>query len=62
MKPFRDNRGCETWLAKMMGYGGHIVMILPNRTTAFRIADNHRYGARDLALAAHDVRPLCRRN
>ena len=59
MKPFRDNRGCKKWLAKMMGYGGHIVMILPNRTTAFRIADNHRYNARDLALAAHDVRPLC---
>ena len=59
MKPFSDNHGCETWLPKMMGYGGHIVMILPNRTTAFRFADNDDYQARDLALAAHDVRPLC---
>jgi CubicO group peptidase (beta-lactamase class C family) len=59
MKPFNDNHGCEIWLPKMMGYGGHIVMILPNRTTAFRFADNHHYQARDLALAAHDVRPLC---
>ncbi len=61
MKPFNDNHGCETWLPKMMGYGGHIVMILPNRTTAFRFADNHQYLARDLALAAHDVRSLCPR-
>ncbi|MDA0229327.1 MAG: serine hydrolase [Proteobacteria bacterium] len=61
MKPFNDNHGCETWLPKMMGYGGHIVMILPNRTTAFRFADNHHYQARDLALAAHSVRPLCPR-
>ena len=59
MKPFNDNKGCELWLPKMMGYGGNIVMILPNRTTAFRFADNHQYAARDLALAAHDVRPLC---
>ena len=59
MKPFSDNHGCETLLPQMMGYGGHIVMILPNRTTAFRFADNHHYQARDLALAAHDVRPLC---
>ena len=59
MKSFSDNHDCETWLPKMMGYGGHIVMILPNRTTAFRFADNHHYRARDLALAAHDVRPLC---
>ncbi|PPR22493.1 MAG: hypothetical protein CFH39_01204 [Alphaproteobacteria bacterium MarineAlpha10_Bin2] len=59
MKPFNDNNGCELWLPKMIGYGGNIVMILPNRTTAFRFADNHRYAARDLALAAHDVRPLC---
>ena len=59
MQPFDDNHGCKTWLPKMMGYGGHIVMILPNRTTAFRFADNHQYQAGDLALAAHDVRPLC---
>ena len=59
MKPFNDNNGCELLLPKMIGYGGNIVMILPNRTTAFRFADNHRYAARDLALAAHDVRPLC---
>lgn len=62
MKPFSDAQGCATWLPKMMGYGGHIVMILPNRTTAFRFADDHQYGADDLAYAAHDVRPLCRRN
>ncbi len=59
MKPFNDNKGCKTWLAKMVGYGGNIVMILPNRVTAFRFADNHQYGAGDLALAAHDIRPLC---
>ena len=60
MKPFNDNRGCEAWLAKMVGYGGNIVMILPNGVTAFRFADNHRYDAHDLAVAAHEIRPLCR--
>ncbi len=59
MKPFNDHQGCKTWLPKMVGYGGNIVMILPNRVTAFRFADNHQYSARDLALAAHEIRPLC---
>ena len=58
MKPFDSKSGCTVWLPKMMGYGGNIVMLLPNRTTAFRFADNHQYGATDLALAAEDVRPL----
>ena len=61
MKPFNDNRGCETWLPKMVGYGGNIVMILPNGVTAFRFADNHQYGVHDLTVAAHEVRPLCRK-
>ncbi len=59
MKPFNDYKGCQTWLPKMVGYGGNIVMILPNRVTAFRFADNNQYSARDLAMAAHEVRPLC---
>ena len=59
MKPFNDYQGCETWMPKMLGLGGNLVLLLPNGITAFRFADNNQYDALDLAMAAHDVRPLC---
>jgi hypothetical protein len=52
------NSGCKIWIPMMSGYGGNVVMLLPNGTTAFSLADNWNWDE-GLIRAAHDVSRLC---
>ena len=42
----------------MMGFGGNIVMLLPNGISAFRFADGHHYDVDSMVLAGEAVRPF----
>jgi hypothetical protein len=42
----------------MMGYGGNLVMLLPNGVTPFRYADAYNYDPEPLAALGMAIRPL----
>jgi len=42
----------------MMGFGGNLVVLLPNGITAFRFADGHHYDVDTMVLAGETVRPF----
>ncbi len=43
----------------MLGYGGNIVVLLPNGVSAFRFADGHTYDPETMILAGEVIRPFC---
>ena len=52
------NSNCKIWVPMMSGYGGNVVIIHPNGTTAFHLADNWNWDE-GLIRAAHHVSPQC---
>jgi hypothetical protein len=57
--PYRTALGCSVHVPYMLGYGGNIVLLLPNGVSAFRIADGHTYDPETMILASEAIRPLC---
>jgi hypothetical protein len=56
--PYRTATGCFFQIPYMMGFGGNIVMLLPNGISTFRFADGHHYDVDSMVLAGETVRPL----
>jgi hypothetical protein len=56
--PYRPPTGCFFQIPYMMGFGGNIVMLLPNGISAFRFADGHHYDVDTMVLAGEAVRPF----
>jgi hypothetical protein len=56
--PYRTATGCFFQIPYMMGFGGNIVLLLPNGISAFRFADGHHYDVDTMVLAGEAVRPF----
>lgn len=50
---------CFFQIPYMAGYGGNLVVLLPNGLTAFRFADGRDFDPESMILAAEAIRPLC---
>jgi hypothetical protein len=57
--PYRTSTGCFVQIPVMMGYGGNLVVLLPNGVSAFRFADAGSSDAESMILAGEAIRPLC---
>jgi len=51
--------GCQVQVPRMDGWGGNLIELLPNGTTAFYLSDDFLYDYRELAEAAGEFRSLC---
>jgi hypothetical protein len=57
--PYRTGAGCFFQIPYMSGYGGNMVMLLPNGVSAFRFADAMSCDNESMVLAAEAIRPFC---
>jgi hypothetical protein len=57
--PYRTALGYSVHVPYMLGYGGNVVVLLPNGVSAFRFADGHAYDPETMILAGEAIRPLC---
>jgi hypothetical protein len=56
--PYRTSNGCFFQIPYMAGYGGNLVVLLPNGITAFRFADGHHDDVDPMVLAGEAIRPF----
>jgi hypothetical protein len=56
--PYRTATGCLFQIPYMSGFGGNVVLLLPNGISAFRFADGHHYDVDTMVLAGEAVRPF----
>jgi hypothetical protein len=59
--PLGSEFGCTepTALPFMLGYGGIIVVLMPNQSTYYYFSDNAQFAWLGAARASHAMRPLC---
>jgi hypothetical protein len=57
--PWSDGAGCTTRVPSMQGYGGQLVVLLPNGVTAFRYAHANKYDTTPMIRAAASLGPMC---
>ena len=57
--PYRTTTGCFFQIPYMSGFGGNLIVLLPNRVSAFRFADAMSYDVEGMILAGEAVRPFC---
>jgi CubicO group peptidase (beta-lactamase class C family) len=57
--PYRTNNGCSFQIPYMSGYGGNLVVLLPNGISAFRFADGFNFDVESMVLAGEAVRSFC---
>jgi Beta-lactamase len=57
--PYRTSDGCFFQIPYMSGYGGNLVVLLPNGISAFRFADGFNFDVESMVLAGEAVRPFC---
>ena len=58
MASYRTDNGCFFQILYMAGYGGNLVVLLPNGISACRIADGDNSDLVALVLEAEAVRPF----
>lgn len=56
--PYRTASGCFFQIPFMAGYGGNVVVLLPNGISAFRVADGDHYDVDAMVLAGEAIRPF----
>jgi Beta-lactamase len=56
--PYRTPAGCLLQIPYMLGYGGNVVMLLPNGVSAFRFADGFHFDLESMVLAGEAIRPF----
>jgi len=56
--PYRIDNGCFFQIPYMAGYGGNLVVLLPNGISAFRIADGDNWDLAAMVLAGEAIRPF----
>src|SRR5439155_25174603 len=57
--PYRTTTGCFFQIPYMSGFGGNLIVLLPNRVSVFRFADAMSYDPERMMLAGEAVRPSC---
>ncbi|WP_196137816.1 serine hydrolase domain-containing protein [Aliikangiella sp. G2MR2-5] len=57
--PYSDNNGCNLQLPYMSGFGGNIVVVLPNNVSLFRFADADSYSPFNMIQASVSERTIC---
>jgi hypothetical protein len=57
--PYRTSDGCFFQIPYMSGYGGNLVVLLPNGISAFRFADGFNFDVEAMALAGETLRSFC---
>lgn len=57
--PYRTATGCFFQIPYMSGFGGNLIVLLPNRVSVFRFADAMSYDVEAMILAGEAVRPFC---
>ena len=57
--PYRTQDGCFFQIPRMSGYGGNLVVLLPNGLSAFRFADGFNFDVEAMVLAGESLRPFC---
>jgi hypothetical protein len=57
--PYRTSNGCFFQIPYMAGYGGNLVVLLPNGISAFRFADGENWDLDAMVLAGEALRPFC---
>ena len=57
--PYRTDDGCFFQIPYMAGYGGNLVVLLPNGLSAFRFADGFNFDVEAMILAGESLRPFC---
>jgi hypothetical protein len=58
--PYRTATGCLFQIPYMSGWGGNVVVLLPNGISAFRFADGNHYDVDTMVLAGEALRPVPR--
>jgi len=56
---YRTSAGCFFQIPFMAGYGGNLVVLLPNGLSAFRFADANSFDVEGMILAGEAIRPFC---
>ena len=56
--PYRTATGCAFQIPYMLGYGGNLVVLLPNGVSAFRFADGFHFDLESMVLAGEAIRPF----
>lgn len=51
--------GCSVQIPYMAGFGGNLVVLMPNGISAIRFADGHNYEIEPMVLAAERIAPFC---
>ena len=57
--PYRAAAGCTVRVPFALGYGGNVVMLLPNGISTFRFSDGGNLDVDSMVLAGDALRPLC---
>jgi hypothetical protein len=57
--PYVTDLGCRFLIPHMAGYGGNMVVLLPNGISAFRLSDGNTYDIETMILAGEAIRPFC---
>jgi hypothetical protein len=57
-EPYRTANGCVFQIPGMAGLGGSVVVLLPNRNSAFRFADGGHDDVDMMVLAGEAIRPF----
>ena len=57
-EPFREGN-CYQQMPYMSGFGGNMVLVLPNGISCFRFADNHNYNVDGMIQDMQKIRPYC---
>jgi hypothetical protein len=57
--PYKTDDGCFFQIPYMAGYGGNLVVLLPNGLSAFRFADGFNFDVEAMVLAGESLRPFC---
>jgi hypothetical protein len=57
--PYVTELGCRFLIPHMAGYGGNLVVLLPNGISAFRFSDGNTYDIETMILAGEAIRPFC---
>src|SRR5262249_5477621 len=57
--PYRAAAGCTVRIPYAAGYGGNIVMLLPNGISTFRFSDGGNLDVASMVVAVEALRPIC---
>ncbi len=64
LMPYRGAGGCFVWIPEMLGYGGNIIALMPNRMIAIRLSDASegsagQYQGESMARLSDHIEPFC---